>query len=70
MKKHYVKLIEPWDRVPLLTQESIDRYFEHNVKPHIGTSYGEVEKQHWQGLKLAYRHQCELISLPAVALVE
>lgn len=53
---------EKWDlshtyickhRVPLLNQESIDNYYKYNIVPHIGTSYGDIEKQSWQELKLA-----------------
>lgn len=51
-------------RVPVLTKDSIDRYFASNVKPHLGTSYGEVEKKHWAELKEAAMFGDELISVP------
>lgn len=59
----YIKLKEPWHRVPFLKQESIDKYFEFNVKPHQGTSYGEVERRHWQELKAAHKAGCDLAAI-------
>ncbi len=37
-----------------------------NVKPHIGTSYGDVEKKHWQELKAALKSGCDLAKVPSI----
>lgn len=65
-KSLYIALREPWHRIPLLKQESIDKYLKLNVIPHKGTSYGEVEKRHWQELKAAAKAGCELIKIPQI----
>lgn len=62
----YVALREPWHRVPLLEQESINQYYEMNVMPHTGTSYGDVEKKHWQELKAAFKAGCDLAKVPSI----
>ncbi len=67
---YYVKLKEPWHRVPLLTDESINNYEKLNVTPHKGTSYGEVERIHLAELKLARKFGCELIKLYKLENIE
>jgi hypothetical protein len=66
----YVKCIEPFSRVPLLNDESIQMYDDHNVKPHRGTTYGEVERVHLAELKLARKLGCDLIRVEKLETVE
>jgi hypothetical protein len=66
----YVKLREPWHRVPLLSDESIANYKLMNVDPHKGTSYGEVERIHLAELKLAKKLGHELIRLDKLEIIE
>ncbi len=67
---HYVKLLEPWHRVPLLSDDSIAQYGPMNVEPHKGTTYGEVERVHLAELKLARKLGCELIKLDKLESIE
>lgn len=66
----YIKLLEPWHRIPLLSEESIAKYSALNVVPHKGTSYGEVERIHLAELKLARKLGCELIKLDKLETIE
>lgn len=66
----YVKLQEPWHRVPLLKKESIEQYKKYNVDLHKGTSYGEVERIHYEELKLAAKMGCELIKVESLEHIE
>ena len=62
----YIKLREPWHKVPVLNGDSIANYERMNVTPHKGTSYGEVERIHLGELKLAHKLGCELIKLDSL----
>ena len=66
----YIKLIQPWHRVPLLSDESIAQYGQINVEPHKGTTYGEIERVHLAELKLARKLGCELIRMDQLESVE
>ena len=66
----YLALREPWHRIPYLKQESIDEYLRLNVIPYKGTSYGDVEKRHWQELKASHKAGCDLVKVPAIEEIE
>lgn len=66
----YVKILEPFAKVPFLSKESLDIYEKHNVLPHIGTSYGEVEKKLLKEMRLANKLGCDLMKLEKLEIIE
>jgi hypothetical protein len=66
---YYIKLTEPWERVPLLTDKSIADY-EQSIIPFKGTSYGDVEEKALRGIKLARKLGVELLSVETLDFIE